>query len=295
MSYTIFTDTSSNLPTPYLKEHGVEVVPFYYYVDGEETSCLDTESFDGDAYYSAIRKGVSVTTAQVPPQRYIDYFTPVLERGEDIIYIAMSSGISGSCDSARIAAAELKGLYPLRRVEVIDTLAASLGQGIVVMRAVELRDDGVGTDNAVWKLNALSRRVFQVFTVDDLMHLRRGGRLSNISAVVGTVLQIKPILIGNEEGKIVAVAKLRGRKRSIEGLAERYDKLVEEPERQTVGIAQAGCRAEAELLAELLKKNRPPKEILIVDYEPMTGAHVGPGALALFFEGGDDVRTQGGK
>lgn len=295
MSYTIFTDTSSNLPTPCLRQRGVKVVPFYYYVNGEETSCVDTESFDGDAYYSAIKKGTAVTTAQVPPQRYIDYFMPELESGNDILYIAMSSGISGSCDSARIAAAELKGLYPLRRVEIIDTLAASLGQGIVVLRATELRDEGASLDNAVWKLNALSRRVFQVFTVDDLMHLRRGGRLSNISAVVGTVLQIKPILVGNEEGKIVAVAKLRGRKRSIESLAERYDKFVVEPERQVVGIAHAGCRAEAELLAELLKKNRPPREIMLVDYEPMTGAHVGPGAIALFFEGSDEVRTLGQK
>ncbi len=291
MGYIVFTDTSSNLPSDMLESLGVEVVPFSYFVDGQETKCLDTRSFNGDEYYGAIKKGVHVTTAQVPPQRYIDYFTPVLEQGQDVLFISMSSGISGSCDSARIAAEELKERFPLRTVRIIDTLAASLGEGIVVLRAAELHNAGVTLSRATEELNTLSRRVCQVFTVDDLMHLRRGGRLSNLSAVVGTVLQIKPILIGNEEGKIFAVAKLRGRKRSIEALAERYDELAVNPEEQIVGIAHAGCREDADKLAELLNKNHPPKEILIVDYEPMTGAHVGPGALALFFVGSDDVRS----
>ena len=291
MGYIVFTDTSSNLPSDMLESLGVEVVPFSYFVDGQETKCLDTRSFNGDEYYGAIKKGVQVTTAQVPPQRYIDYFTPALEQGQDVLFISMSSGISGSCDSARIAAEELKERFPLRTVRIIDTLAASLGEGIVVLRAAELHNAGVTLSRATEELNALSRRVCQVFTVDDLMHLRRGGRLSNLSAVVGTVLHIKPILIGNEEGKIFAVAKLRGRKRSIEALAERYDALAVNPEEQIIGIAHAGCREDADKLAELLNKNHPPKEILIVDYEPMTGAHVGPGALALFFVGNDDVRS----
>ena len=136
--------------------------------------------------------------------------------------------------------------------------------------------------------------MFNVFTVDDLMHLRRGGRLSNLSAVVGTVLQIKPLLKGNEEGKIVAFSKVRGRKRSIETLAEYYDKLVVEPEKQIVGIAQAACREDAAYLASLLRKNHPPKEILTVEYEPVTGSHVGPGALALFFEAREGVRSFNG-
>ena len=134
--------------------------------------------------------------------------------------------------------------------------------------------------------------MFNVFTVDDLMHLKRGGRLSNLSAMLGTVLQIKPILKGNEEGKIVAFAKVRGRKQSIKTLAQMYDKLVVEPEKQTIGIAQAGCREDAEMLISLLKQNRPPKEILTVEYEPVTGSHVGPGALALFFVSHDKVRSE---
>lgn len=291
MSYRIFTDTSSNLPTPMLRELGVEVIPFTYFVDGKAQSCLDTTAFDGDAYYAALREGMHVTTAQIAPQTYMDAFTPVLEGGEDLIYVSMSSGISGSCNSARIAAGELKELYPTRTVRVVDTLAASLGEGIVVQRAAQLRDAGMELARAAEELDALSRRVCQIFTVDDLMHLRRGGRLSNIGAVVGTVLQIKPLLLGNEDGKIISIAKIRGRKHSVEALAEKYDALVEAPETQTVGIAHAGCRKDADFLASLLRRTKPPKDILIVDYEPMTGAHVGPGALALFFVGGDGVRS----
>lgn len=291
MSYRVLTDTSSNLPTPWLRERGIDIVPFSYHYDGAAHQCLDTESFSGDEFYARLKGGLKVTTSQVTPQLYMEHFEPVLEAGEDVLMICMSSGISGSCDSARMAASELKERYPRRQVEVIDTLAASLGEGIVVMRAVELRDRGVELCRAVQELNALSKSVCQVFTVDDLMHLRRGGRLSNISAVVGMVLQIKPILIGNEEGKIIAISKVRGRRRSIEMLAEKYDKLVVKPEEQVVCIAQAGCREDAEYLAELLRRNRPPKEILTVEYEPVTGSHVGPGALALFFVSGENVRS----
>lgn len=290
MSYTIFTDTSANIPTELLKERGIEVIAFRYYVDGDEHTCLDTGKFDGDSYYAAIKSGVQVTTAQIPPQHYIDCFTPALEAGNDVIFVSMSSGISGSCGSARIAAEELKEIYPTRSVEIVDTLGASLGEGIIALHAADMRDAGVDRKHTVDKLNSLVKRMCQVFTVDDLMHLRRGGRLSNLSAVVGTVLHIKPLLIGNEEGKIISIAKLRGRKRAIETLAEWYDTLAVEPENQIVGIAQAGCRNDAELLVSLLNKNRPPKQILNVEYEPVTGSHVGPGALALFFIAGDDVR-----
>lgn len=291
MSYRVLTDTSANLPTPWLREHDIDTVPFSYHYNGKAHQCLDTESFSGDDFYAKLKTGLKVTTSQVTPQLYMEHFEPVLKAGEDVLMVCMSSGISGSCDSARIAAAELKEQYPLRQVEIIDTLAASLGEGIVVMRAVELRESGVELCRAVQELNSLAKRVCQIFTVDDLMHLRRGGRLSNISAVVGMVLQIKPLLIGNEEGKIVAISKVRGRKRSIEQLAEKYDRLVVEPEKQVIGIAQAGCREDADYLAELLMRNRPPKEILNVEYEPVTGSHVGPGALALFFVADEDVRA----
>lgn len=291
MSYTIVTDTSSNLPTRLVRDMGLEIVPFMYYIDGKENTCLDTERFSGDEYYDMIRAGARVTTSQITPQKYIDCFEPILKTGNDIIFVSMSSGISGSCASAHMAANMLREQYPERKIKIVDTRGASLGEGLVALMGAKLREAGENVEKAAEMLNSMSQRMCQIFTVDDLMHLRRGGRLSNLSAIVGTVLHIKPLLKGNNEGKIVAFEKVRGRKRSIEAIAERYDKLVREPQRQIVGIAQAGCRKDAEYLESLLRRNKPPKEILTVEYEPVTGSHVGPGALALFFVGDDKFRA----
>ena len=289
--YAIITDTSANIPTPLLREKHIGVLPFSYYVDGEEVQCLDTEAFDGHAYYQSIRDGKEVTTSQIPPSRFEEVFTPYLQAGRDIIFVSMSSGISGSCNSARLAAEELMERFPGRRVEVVDTIGASLGEGIVALAAAERRDRGLSFDENVSSLRAMSVRMCQVFTVDDLMHLKRMGRLSGITARVGSVLNLKPILKGNEEGKIVAFNVARGRKRSVEALAKIYNKFVELPEIQTVGIAHADCPDDAAYLEAMLKLEKPPKEILTVCYEPVTGAHVGPDTLALFFLSNDTVRS----
>ena len=294
MSFAVMTDTSGNLPRQLILDYSLGVIPFSYYIDGKEYNTVKNPDFDAEDFYARIRKGMKVTTSQIPPQQYADFFETALRAGKDVIFICMSSGISGSCNSARIAAQMMMEAYPDRIVEVIDTRGASLGEGIIALYAAKLRKAGRSTAEAIEELYDHVERMFNVFTVDDLMHLRRGGRLSNLSAVVGSVLQIKPLLKGNEEGKIVAFSKVRGRKRSIETLAEYYDRLVVAPEKQIVGIAQAACREDASLLADLLRRNRPPKEILTVEYEPVTGCHVGPGALALFFESSVGVRSFGG-
>ncbi len=290
MSFEVLTDTSGNLQEKQIRENDLKVIPFPYFYHGEEHTCLNTESFQAEAFYEEIRHGLQVQTSQIPPRKYAEFFEPILKRGKDIIFVSMSSGISGSCWSAQIGKDMILEKYPERRIEIIDSLGASLGEGLIAIRAAALREVGRTIGDAAQELRQMAKRMFNVFTVDDLMHLKRGGRLSNLAAMVGTVLNIKPILKGNEFGKIVGFAKIRGRRRSIEALAEQYEKLVIAPERQTVGIAQAACRKDAEYLAELLRRNRPPKEILTVDYEPVTGSHVGPGALALFFESREDVR-----
>lgn len=295
MSFVVMTDTSSNLPTPLVRQRDLKEIAFNYYIDGQAYNCLDTTTFSGDEFYARIKGGVAVTTSQITPQHYMDFYRPFLQEGKDIIFVSMSSGISGSCSSAHIGAREILEEYPERRIEIIDTRGASLGEGLIALQAADLRDAGINTELAAARLRIAAERMFNVFTVDDLMHLKRGGRLSNLSAMLGTVLQIKPILKGNEEGKIVAFAKVRGRKQSIKTLAQMYDKLAVEPETQTVGIAQAGCRGDAEMLAELLRQNHPPREILTVEYEPVTGSHVGPGALALFFMSADGVRSYNGE
>ena len=282
--FHIITDTSANLPTDLLKEKNIDVIPFTYYVNGAQNHCLDTNGFDGVTFYNAMREGAEISTSQINPQSYINAMRPVLERGEDILYVSMSSGISGSYHSAELAAAELLSDFPDRVIRLVDTLGASLGEGLLVLKAAKDKLLGVTLDEVYNKLLDLRHRLCNIFTVDDLKYLRKGGRLSNLGFIVGTLLHIKPLLKGNEEGKIVAFAKLRGRKKAIEELAARYDEYVVNAEEQTIGIAHADCPEDAQRLIDLLKRNHPPKEILNVCYEPVTGSHVGPGTLALFFE-----------
>lgn len=292
MSFVIITDTSANIPKRIVEERDIKIIPFSYFVDGVEHTCTDIEGFDGEGYYAMMKGHTNVTTCQIPPQRYADFFEPFVKAGQDVLFISMSSGISGSYSSSNIAAMQLKETYPDRTVCSVDTKGASLGEGIVALRAADCRDKGMNFEETAGFARALSDRICQVFTVDDLMFLRKGGRISNVTAIVGTVLNIKPLLKGDEEGRIIAFAKVRGRKHSIEAIAERYDRLVEHPEEQTIGIANAACAEDAEYLIRLLKRNNPPKEILSVCYEPVTGSHVGPGALALFFEGRDGARYE---
>lgn len=291
MNYSIITDTSANVPTPMLKARGIAAVPFSYYADGEEHNCPDTESFDAAAFYGSIRRGAKVDTSLVSPATYTDYFRPVLEAGRDILFIGMSSGISGSFEKSVLVSRQLLEEFPERRIECVDSRGASLGEGLLALKAAELKEEGLSLQDNAERIRVLVPGMCQVFTVDDLMHLRRTGRLSNAAAVIASVLNIKPLLKGDGDGRIVSFAKLMGRRRSVEALADQYGKLVEDPSGQVVGIAHADCRKDADYLAELIRRYAPPKEILMVDYEPVTGSHVGPGALALFFMGSRDFRT----
>ena len=290
MSFRIVTDTSANLPSELLEQHDIPVIPFSYYMNGVEANCMDTRLFDGKAYFDAIRNGAAVTTSQITPQLYMDTLRPYLKAGEQILFVGMSSGISGSYHCAELAKEELLEEFPEASIELVDTLGASLGEGLLVLKAAECRAQGMPLASVAELLRAERHRMCQIFTVDDLMHLRRSGRLSNIQAVVGTMLRIKPLLKGNEQGQIVTYGKCRGRRHAIEALAERYAEFVSDPQTQTVGIAHADCQEDADYLISLLNKKRPPKDILTVCYEPVTGSHVGPATLALFFEAFEGVR-----
>ena len=289
--FRIVTDTSANLPTAYLQQEHITIIPFTFHADGDEQACLDLNTFDAKTFYAQMRSGTKVSTSQIPPQRYLDVLTPMLEAGEDVLFVSMSSGISGSYASGQIAARQLREEFPARKLLLVDTYSASLGEGLLVMRAVDCRREGMSIDDTYTLLRSLRHRMAQIFTVDDLRYLRRTGRLSNLEAAVGTVLQIKPLLKGDPQGKIVCFAKLRGRQRAIEAIARRYEELVRDAQTQTVGIAHADCAPDAQILTSLLRRSScPPKQILLVDYEPVTGSHVGPGALALFFLSDDKVR-----
>ncbi len=286
------TDTSANLPTVWLKENDVEAIAFSYFIGDLECFCSDTAAFSGHAYYSAIRNGSKVRTSLISPAKYADAFRKPLEKGEDLLFVGMSSGISGSFQSAVLAADQLRGEFPEQQICLVDSIGASLGEGLLVMDAVELRTAGHTVSETAEILENRKIGMCQVFTVDDLMHLRSTGRLSNARAVIGTVLNIKPLLKGDGTGHIVSFGKVRGRRKSIEAIAENYDRLVENASGQTVGIAQADCPEDTEYLCSLLQRNNPPGRILTVEYEPVTGAHVGPGALALFFYGKKTFRDE---
>ena len=291
-NFVILTDSASNLTAKQLRDNDIFAIPLPYFFKGKECGCEILETFDDMAYYAALKNGEKVTTSQINPQKYTDFFRSFLESGRDIMFIGLSSGVSGSFSSAKIAREQLAEEFPERKIELIDSLGAGLGEGLMVLKAAELRAEGKALGETAEEIRIHIKKMYQVFTVDDLMHLKRTGRLSNLSATVGTVLGIKPLLKGNEEGKIVAFGKVRGRAKVIAVLAEKYDTLVKSPETQTVGISYADCREDAERLAALIKEINPPKKLIIVKHEPATGSHLGPGALALFFEGEDGVREK---
>ena len=288
MSFTILTDTSANLPKAFLRRHNIRAIPYTFMVDGRELG--EDFSFEGGRFYSDMRRGHVVTTSQIPPQRYMDFFRSELALGNDVLFVSMSSGISGSYNSACIAAEELREEFPERKLRLVDALGASLGEGLLVVWAVRDRKNGLSVDETADRLLERRYGMCQVFTVDDLRYLKRGGRLSNLAAAVGTVLQIKPLLKGDNEGKIVCFDKLRGRRRAIEAMAEKFGQYALTLPGQTIGIAHADCEADMNYLISLLRRFREGLDIMTVCYEPVTGSHVGPGTLALFFEGSKAFR-----
>lgn len=291
MSFAIMTDTAANLLKVHLTERKIAALSLEYYLDGVAHTCHTVDEIDGEAFYAALGDK-EIKTAQCNPQRFVDALEPIVKEGKDVLCVTLSSGISGTYSSACVAAEQLREAYPERKIRVIDSMGASLGEGLLVLHACDCRDAGKSLDETAAELMDMRKRMCQVFTVDDLRFLRKGGRISGAVAFVGTLLDFKPLLKGNEEGKIVMCGKTRGKKRAIAAMEEKYESLVVNAQEQRIGIAYAGHYEDAQTLETLLKKNKPPREILTVCYEPVTGVHVGPGALALFFLGDEDVRKK---
>lgn len=283
----LFTDSSANIPEDRIRSHDIGMLSFSYLLNDREYVACDPHGapFDGKAFYDQLRAGAVTHTSMVNTASFLDAFEPYLKAGTDLLYIGMSSGISGTYHAAATAVDELREKYPERLIAAVDTRAASLGEGLIVLDAAEMIAGGQPFDAVVARAQALSNTMCQLFTVDDLHFLRRGGRISGVAAIAGTILHIKPILWGNELGQIVLSCKVRGRKQSINTLAERYAREVAD-HTSTVGIAHGDCLPEAEHLAQLLREQGHTGEILTVCYEPVTGSHVGPGTIALFFHGG---------
>lgn len=288
MSFSIITDTTANLKKSLLKLYGVKTIAMPYYINEKENYCEDIDAFDDEKYYNDIKSGLKVNTSQINPAMATKEFEKELIKGRDVLFIGLSSGVSGSFKSAQIAAQELSEKYPNRKILLLDSLGASLGIGLCVLYAVEFKRKGLSIEETFKKVEEIRDRIYQVFIVDDLMHLKRTGRLSNVSAAVGTVLGIKPILKGSSEGTIVATDKIRGRKQAVKALGDKCINLIKDA--KIVGITYAGCKEDAQSLAEYIKKSINIKRLIMEKHEPVTGAHIGPGALALYFVGGKGIR-----
>lgn len=281
--YVITTDNTADLPEEYIRQYQLGMMSLTYTIDGKTynrehgLSCED--------FYARMRAGSMPTTSQVNPEEAKKEFRKSLEKSKHIIHIAFSGGLSGSCNSARIAAEELMEEQPDCRITVIDSLCASLGEGLLVHYALRKQKEGMAYEELVDWLEGHKLNVVHNFTVDDLFHLYRGGRVSRATAVVGTILNIKPVLHVDNEGHLIPVSKVRGRKQSLDALVRRMEDTALDPAGQMVFISHGDCLEDARYVERQIREKLGVRQVELGFIGPVIGAHSGPGTVALFFLG----------
>ena len=284
--YCIVTDSTCDLPANIVTDLGITVIPMEFQLDG--TTYLnypDGRDYDFHAFYDALRAGKASTTSQVNYQTFLDTFTPILESGRDILYLAFSSGLSGTYNGSVIAANDLMEKYPGSKVISVDTLAASVGEGLLVYAAAKKREEGLSLYELAQWVTDNRLHLCHWFTVDDLNHLKRGGRVSPAVAIIGTALGIKPVMHVDDEGHLIPVSKVRGRRKSLDALVEHMAETCDKPESQTIFIGHGDSKEDAEYVAKLVRQKFKVKNIILNYIGPVIGSHSGPGTLALFFFG----------
>lgn len=282
--YRIFTDSACDLSAEVLRLWGVKFCSLSFMFDGESRSYENYE-LPAPVFYQFMRDGKTAQTSAINPDSFSHAFERELKKGRDILYLGFSSALSTTCNSARIAAEELTEQYPDRKILVVDTLGASAGQGLLVYLTVQQKRAGASIEEAARFAEENKQRVCQWFTTDTLTYLKRGGRVSSASAVFGNMLDIRPLMHVDEEGKLTNTAKLRGRKATIRALA---DKAIQSAEDGCpIFISHADCEEDAIALAHMIRDARGLKTEIITDVGPVIGAHAGPGTLALFFVGNE--------
>lgn len=284
-NYVITTDTCCDLPKDYLKEKEIEEVSLYYNMNGSVYG--NDQEMDIKEFYDRMRSGEMPTTMAANPEELEEMFEKYLSAGKSVLHLAFSSELSSSCGNAMVAARELNEKYTDNKVIVIDTLAASLGQGLMVYKAEELRQNGKTIDETAAWLEENKLHFCHQFTVDDLNHLYRGGRVSKLTAVAGTIIQIKPILHVSDEGKLVPIGKARGRKKSLTALVDNMQRTMGSyrDKNDIVFISHGDALEDAEYVANLVKERFGIEKFLINPVSPTIGAHSGPGTIALFYMG----------
>lgn len=280
--YWIMTDSTIDMPETFAPaQKNFQVAKLSYIIDGQSYLPDGTDA-QTRSVYDQMREGKMITTSQVNSESWKESFEPVLRAGEDVLCITFSSGLSGTYQAASIAAQELRSKYPERTLEVIDSLAASAGEGLMVHYALKNRDAGMSlAENAAWVREKLPH-LTSWFTVDNLMHLMRGGRVSAVSAYVGTLVKIKPVMHVNEEGKLIPREKVIGRRKSLRALVDKVKEKIVEPEGQLVTISHGDCEADARWVGDMIKAELPMVDVQISLVGPVIGAHTGPGVVAVF-------------
>ncbi len=285
--FIITTDTTCDLPQEYLDQHNISLLPLYYSIN--ETVYGEENALDPKEFYKIMRNGAMPTTMAVNPDTARNVFTNLLQKGYDILHIAFSSPLSGSCSVAATTAIELCEENPDAKIIVIDSLCASMGEGLLVHKAVQLKESGKSIDKVAQWLESNKLNLCHLFTVDDLHHLHRGGRVSKASAIIGTLINVKPVLHVNNEGRLLPLNNVRGRKKALTTLVD----LMEEKTKNypikndIVFISHGDSLEDAQFVASTIKERLHIDQCLINMISPTIGSHAGPGTIALFFMGSE--------
>ena len=284
----ILTDSSADLTAELVAELGVEVIPLSFTMEDKTYfNYPDNRDIDPADFYARLRGGAMATTAAVNVADYTEAMEPILKEGKDVLVLAFSSGLSATCHSAQIAAGELMEQYPDRKVYVVDTLCASLGQGLLVWYAANLKKQGKTMEEVRDWTEEHKLNLCHWFTVDDLHFLKRGGRISSATAVLGTMLSIKPVMHVDNEGHLIKVGTARGRNASLKALVDHMEQTVLDLKGQSIFISHGDCLADAQKVADDIRARFGVEDIVINYVGPVIGAHSGPGTVALFFMGSE--------
>ena len=286
MAYRIVTDSASNLSEEMIDEFGLEILPMTFMVDGvERRSYLKGEKTDLKQFYTMMREGKVITTSLPNLQETEATMRAILDAGEDLLYLGFSSALSSAFGSIELLMQRLAGEYPERKLRAVETFAASGGQGMLVYLACKKAAEGASLDETGDFVVETRDHLCHWFTVDDLMFLFRGGRVSRTSAWAGTMLNIKPVLHVDAEGALIPMEKVRGRKKSIKALVDHMEKTAIDPASQTVFITHGDCIEDVEVLKREISERMGVTDFVVNYIDPVVGAHSGPGTLALFFLG----------
>lgn len=285
--FKLVTDNTADLPKEYLREHHVDYMVLSYIVDG--VAYGKEKELDWKEFYAMMRGGKMPTTSQANPEEARAFFQECIQENREVLYLAFSSGLSGTCSSARLAAEEVMEENPGVKITVIDSLCASLGEGLFVHKAVRMRDEGKTMEETARWLTDHVQNFVHAFTVDDLFHLYRGGRVSRASAILGTLASIKPRLHVDHEGHLILIGKVRGRKKSLSALVdymeEKMGSWIQENKEDYVFISHGDALEDAEYVRDQIRERFGMEHFLISHIGPTIGAHSGPGTIALFFMG----------